>query len=245
MTSRQPGTTAPGTTGEVETPDAGPRAAPGRPWTQVLPLTLLIVLGLAGLRGAVTAPRWNGPLRHDGVAIGLALEVILGVLLAAATCASAASPCWWWMCSTPIRPSGPAAPTGWPGGSGGWNRRPPPVHKGVANLALILAICGVAGGALRLLLAGVPVPEDSFLLPAPLQAWLRFLDTVRRVPWEEGAVLAIVWLEALHRSRPWHTAVLGAALIAYLLATHLAESDASPRVLRPAALVLPYVAPHE
>ena len=114
----------------------------------------------------------------------------------------------------------------------------PLVHKGLANLALVLAICGVAGGALRLLLAGVPVPEDSFLLPAPLQAWLRFLETLRRVPWEEGAVLAVVWLEVLHSSRPWHTAILGAALVAYLLATHLAESDAAPGVLGPQVRVL-------
>jgi hypothetical protein len=114
----------------------------------------------------------------------------------------------------------------------------PLVHQGLANLALVLAVCGVAGGALRLFLAGVPVPEDPFLLPAPLQAWLRFLDTLRRVPWEEGAVLAIVWLEVLHKSRPWHTAFLGAALIAYLLTTHLAESDASPAALRPQARVL-------
>jgi hypothetical protein len=83
MTSHQPGTTVPVTMSEVETPDAGPRAAPGQAWTQVLPLTLLIVLGLAGLRGAVTAPRWNGPLLHDGTVVGLALEVIPGVLLAA------------------------------------------------------------------------------------------------------------------------------------------------------------------
>jgi Domain of unknown function (DUF4129) len=83
MTSRQPGTTVPGTAAETGPPAAGPRAAPGQPWTQVVPLTLLILLGLAGLRGVVTAPRWDGPLRHDGVAVGLALEVILGVLLAA------------------------------------------------------------------------------------------------------------------------------------------------------------------
>jgi len=114
----------------------------------------------------------------------------------------------------------------------------PLVHTGWANLALILAICGVAGGALRLALAGVPVPGDSFLLPPPLRAWLRFLELLRRVPWEEGAVAAIVWLEVLHSSRPWHTAFLGAALIAYLLATHLAESDASPGTLRPQARVL-------
>ena len=46
-----------------------------------MPLALLIILGLAGLRGTVTVPHWTGPLRRDGVVIGLALEVILGVLL--------------------------------------------------------------------------------------------------------------------------------------------------------------------
>src|SRR5260370_36038036 len=66
---------------DTQTPDAGPSAGPGPSWPLVLPLTLLVILGLAGLRGAVTAPRWNGPLRHDGPGIGLALEVILGVLL--------------------------------------------------------------------------------------------------------------------------------------------------------------------
>jgi len=58
------------------------------------------------------------------------------------------------------------------------------------------------------------------------------------VPWEEGALIAVLWLEVLHPARPWHTAVLGAALIAYLLATHLAESGASPGVLRPQVRVL-------
>jgi Domain of unknown function (DUF4129) len=47
----------------------------------VLPLTLLIILGLAGLRGTVTGPKWDGPLHRDGLVIGLALEVVLGVLL--------------------------------------------------------------------------------------------------------------------------------------------------------------------
>jgi hypothetical protein len=114
----------------------------------------------------------------------------------------------------------------------------PLVHRGTADWALALAIAGVTAGALRLALAAVPVPEDSYLLPVALRAWLRFLEVLRLVPWEEGALLGVVWLEVLHPSRPWHTAVLGAALIAYLLATHLAESDASPRVLRPQARVL-------
>jgi Domain of unknown function (DUF4129) len=48
---------------------------------RLLPLVLLIILVIAGLRGEVSAPRWNGPLKADGVAIGLALEVILAALL--------------------------------------------------------------------------------------------------------------------------------------------------------------------
>ena len=91
----------------------------------------------------------------------------------------------------------------------------PQVHKGLADFALFLAIFGVAAGALRLALAGVPVPEDSYLLSLPLRAWLRFLETLRLVPWEEGALITVLWLEVLHPSRPWHTAILGAALITY------------------------------
>ena len=48
---------------------------------RLLPLVLLVILVAAGLRGEVLAPRWNGPLKSDGVPIGLALEVILGALL--------------------------------------------------------------------------------------------------------------------------------------------------------------------
>jgi hypothetical protein len=114
----------------------------------------------------------------------------------------------------------------------------PVAHEPWARFALFVAIAGVAAGALRLALIAVPVPEDSFLLPGALRTWLRFLAVLRQVPWEEGAVAAVLWLEVLHASRPWHTAVLGAALIAYLLATHLAESGSLPRVLRPHTRVL-------
>jgi hypothetical protein len=62
MTSRQPGAT--------------PQHWPLR----LLPLALLIILGLAGLRGAVATPRWDGPLHRDGVAVGIALEVVLLIL---------------------------------------------------------------------------------------------------------------------------------------------------------------------
>ena len=114
----------------------------------------------------------------------------------------------------------------------------PLAPSGYAGFALFLAILGVAAGALRLALAAVPEPEDNYLLPIPLRTWLKFLETLRLVPWEEGALVAILWLEVLHRAWPWHTALLGAALIGYLLATHLAESGASPEALRPQVRVL-------
>ena len=59
-----------------------PQATPtGHYWLRVLPLALLIILGLAGLRGTVATPRWDGPLHRDGVAVGIALEVVLVTLL--------------------------------------------------------------------------------------------------------------------------------------------------------------------
>ncbi|MBV9447242.1 MAG: hypothetical protein JO345_15275 [Streptosporangiaceae bacterium] len=109
----------------------------------------------------------------------------------------------------------------------------PPGHTGYSDIALLLASLGVAAGALRLALAATPVPADTQLLTAAMHFWLRFVKILRLAPWEEGALIAVLWLEEQHPARPWHTAVLGAALIAYLLATHLAESGASPGVLRP------------
>ena len=111
-------------------------------------------------------------------------------------------------------------------------------HARYLTFALALAGLGVAAGALRLALAEIAVPEDTYLLTAAMQFWLRFGKIVRLAPWEEGVVVAVLWLEVLHPARPWHTAVLGAALIAYLLATHLAESGTSPGVLRPQVRVL-------
>jgi Domain of unknown function (DUF4129) len=49
-------------------------------WVRLLPLALLVVLGLAGLRGAVGTPRWDGPLHREGLAAGLALEAVFAVL---------------------------------------------------------------------------------------------------------------------------------------------------------------------
>ena len=114
----------------------------------------------------------------------------------------------------------------------------PAVHRGYATFALDVAIAAVAAGGLRLALAAVPVPDETYWPSPGVRAWRAFLDVVRLVPWEEGAVIGIAWLEVLHPSRPWHTAVLGAGLTAYLLVVHLAESDAPLATLRPQARVL-------
>ena len=58
-----------------------PGATPQDWLLRLLPLALLIILGLAGLRGVVATPRWNGPMHRDGLVVGLALEVVLGTLL--------------------------------------------------------------------------------------------------------------------------------------------------------------------
>jgi uncharacterized protein DUF4129 len=52
----------------------------GQQWVRLVPLALLIVLGLAGLRGAVGTPRWDGPLHRDGLAAGAALEAVFAIL---------------------------------------------------------------------------------------------------------------------------------------------------------------------
>lgn len=48
---------------------------------RVVPVVLLVLLAMAGLRGALARPRWNGPLRGAGIGIGVALMVLLVTLL--------------------------------------------------------------------------------------------------------------------------------------------------------------------
>ena len=115
----------------------------------------------------------------------------------------------------------------------------PPRHTGLAALALTVAIIAVVAGALRLALADVPQPEEGFFPTAPVRAWLTFLAVLRGLPWEEIAVVALLWLEVQHPAKPWHTAALGFGLAAYLLAVHIAESGApAGRLLRRQAKVL-------
>jgi hypothetical protein len=116
----------------------------------------------------------------------------------------------------------------------------PLLHTGPAKTALVVAIIAVTAAGLRLAFADVPQPEDQFYLPGYQRAWLMFLALLRTLAWEETAVAATLWLEVQHRVHPWHTAALGAALLGYLLATHIAESgaDAAPLLRRHARLLV-------
>jgi hypothetical protein len=114
-----------------------------------------------------------------------------------------------------------------------WSAYPvQPTGAAGAAVLTVAAACLVAGAA-RLATLGLVIPEGTRSFETvPVRLWHATLDALRRLPWAEGAAVGALALEALHRSRPWHTAFLGAALLGYLLATHLAESAAAAGVLR-------------
>jgi hypothetical protein len=104
---------------------------------------------------------------------------------------------------------------------------------------VLLAAAAACAAASVAQLALGPDPGVSVVYLNPILSAVRMLaNLVRRWAWAEGLVIAALVLDVLHRSRPWHTGLLGAALLAYLLAVHLAESGARPAVLRPQAPLL-------
>jgi hypothetical protein len=113
--------------------------------------------------------------------------------------------------------------------------------RGAGWPAFVLAVAAgcVAAGSLRLALQDVPGQEETYVLDLPERAWHLVLSAIRAVSWEEIGCAAILWLEILHPARPWHTGVLGAILISWLLTVHVAESGAQPAsLLRRQAKVL-------
>jgi hypothetical protein len=107
-----------------------------------------------------------------------------------------------------------------------------PLRAGLGPVALVLAAgCGLF--AVARLAAGAVAADPSSYHSTPARIGLALLTGLRSVPWAEGMVIAVLVLEAAHHARPWHTGLLGAALLGYLFATHLAESDARLRLLRP------------
>jgi hypothetical protein len=112
-----------------------------------------------------------------------------------------------------------------------WSAAPLAGTGGIGTAVVVAAaVCAVLA-TLRLL-AGAPAEQPDYLSPVA-RAGRVAADLTRSAAWAEGVVVTVLVLEALHRSRPWHTGLLGLALLAYLLAVHLGESGARLAVLRP------------
>jgi hypothetical protein len=109
----------------------------------------------------------------------------------------------------------PLGGTGWPGG-----------------LFLVVAAGCVLAGVLRVVRKDA-VREQQGPFAGALVSLAGTADALLRGPgWETGAAVAMVVLETLHKSRAWHTGLLGALLVCYLLAVHQAESAVPTGVFR-------------
>jgi hypothetical protein len=108
-----------------------------------------------------------------------------------------------------------------------------PLAAGSAGTRLSLTVA-IASGVLSIaqLAIAAAVAHDTDAYSATAQAALRVADLIRTLPWAELMTVAALTLEALHASRPWHTALLAIALTGYLFAVHLAETGAGASVLR-------------
>jgi phosphatidylserine synthase len=106
-------------------------------------------------------------------------------------------------------------------------------RTGAPGVLLVVAatIC-VLAGVVRLARKDVP-QEGPGIFPGVLAGLAEGANAVLAgVAWETGAAVAVVVLETLHPSRPWHTGLLGAGVVCYLLAVHQAESAVPAGVFR-------------
>src|SRR5215469_15854361 len=112
-----------------------------------------------------------------------------------------------------------------------WSAAPLAGGRAGTRLALIVAIVsGVMSIAQLAVTATMARDTDALTLADQLAR--RLAELIRTLPWPELMTVSILVLEALHSSRPWHTAVLAVALTGYLLAAHLTEGGAGASVLR-------------
>jgi hypothetical protein len=114
-----------------------------------------------------------------------------------------------------------------------------PLHRAgpLGNPGFFLAL-GCAGfGVLRLLgeavLPNLPSRSEQPYLPVMSRAWINGVTALVTVPWPQLLIVLAIGLEALHPRRPWHTAVLAAVLIGYLITLQLTESNSRLAVFRP------------
>jgi hypothetical protein len=114
-----------------------------------------------------------------------------------------------------------------------WSALPLDTGAAGTRITLIFTITVAVLSIGRQAVVAVPRLADRELSSFGERIAERLLDFLRLAQWAEGLVVGTLVLEALHPSRPWHTALLGIALLAYLLAVHLGETRSSARVLRP------------
>ena len=109
-----------------------------------------------------------------------------------------------------------------------------PLSGGAAGTSVTLvAAVGCAAASVAQLLAGSGGKQTEAALGSLVRRTVDYVLTiVRGLPWAEVMVVAVLLLEVLHRPRPWHTGLLGVALLGYLLAVHHAEMRPSARALR-------------
>jgi hypothetical protein len=116
-----------------------------------------------------------------------------------------------------------------------------PMHgatRGAKPALLVAALCAAASvGQLFARMSsdrpGRQADQAPAYVPGPVELGRRAWGAFVLAPWPQGAIVAVVVLEALHPSRPWHTGLLAVLLIGYLLALHVAETGATASLLRP------------
>jgi hypothetical protein len=117
-----------------------------------------------------------------------------------------------------------------PAGSGAAGTRPALVAAGACAVLTVAQLLSTLAAARTEV---IPRP-DTAVYRSPLAEGVRHTAAnVLALPWPQALIVTALALEALHPARPWHTFVLGAVLVAFLLALHLAETGGRPGMLRP------------
>ncbi|HKR71528.1 MAG TPA: hypothetical protein VJT16_22035 [Streptosporangiaceae bacterium] len=105
-------------------------------------------------------------------------------------------------------------------------------RAGLKPVLIVAIACAFFTAAMLLSAPGVARIDRSYARP-DAGFLSRTWSSILKLPWPQGLVVASLGLEALHQSRPWHSAVLGVLMLGFLLAVHLAEASARPAVFRP------------
>jgi len=112
-----------------------------------------------------------------------------------------------------------------------WAAYPLSTGSAGTKLTLVVSIVAAALSIGQLALGSARArPRDGF--SAADRAVAQAADVIAFIPWAELLTVAALVLEAVHPARPWHTAILGIALLGYLLAVHLGETGSGAGALR-------------